>query len=65
MADEAAKEMQSGDEIMYPGWSTLTKKEWEQLEKELDFRYGATSVRLPRSWNPIVRLYEFFLDLYV
>jgi len=39
--------------------------EYPQLKKELDFRYGAIAVRLSRSWNPIVRLYEFFLDMHI
>lgn len=40
-------------------------KEYPELKKTLDFRYGAVSVRQRRSWNPIVRLYEFFLDMHI
>lgn len=55
-ADRSRKEQQNG--------ASLSQEDRERLEKELDRRYGVTAVRLPRSWNPITRLYEFFLDLY-
>lgn len=40
-------------------------KELPELKKTLDFRYGAISVRLPRSWNPVKLLYEFFMDMHI
>lgn len=34
------------------------------LEKELDFKYGAASVKLNGRFRPIRAVWNFFLDLY-
>lgn len=45
-----------------------SREDWKCFKKDLDRRYGATAVILPRPWyirwNPFIRLYEFFLDMY-